>query len=190
MSIVRCPRRLLRPIWSRHVDADHPRVFHSRQGAVVIRLDLTSMRAVGCDRASICLRAHGTTTALPVMADAERSSTAFFYVMRAGCPWRLLPSDLPPWGTIYRLVRQVPRRRPPCEDQSLSGHGRSRAGRTRGQPERRDYRQPEQSRRPRLVAPAATMRARRSRGASATRWSTPTGLRPRHVDGASGEVST
>jgi transposase len=25
-----------------------------------------------------------------------------FYVMRAGCPWRLLLSDLPPWGTIYR----------------------------------------------------------------------------------------
>jgi transposase len=25
-----------------------------------------------------------------------------FYVMRAGCPWRLMPSDLPPWGTIYR----------------------------------------------------------------------------------------
>ncbi len=24
-----------------------------------------------------------------------------FYVMRAGCPWRLLPKDLPPWGTIY-----------------------------------------------------------------------------------------
>jgi transposase len=25
-----------------------------------------------------------------------------FYVMRAGRPWRLLPNDLPPWGTIYR----------------------------------------------------------------------------------------
>ena len=25
-----------------------------------------------------------------------------FYVMRAGCPWRLVPSDLPPWGTLYR----------------------------------------------------------------------------------------
>lgn len=25
-----------------------------------------------------------------------------FYVMRAGCPWRLLPTDLPPWSTIYR----------------------------------------------------------------------------------------
>ena len=25
-----------------------------------------------------------------------------FYVMRAGCSWRLAPSDLPLWGTIYR----------------------------------------------------------------------------------------
>lgn len=25
-----------------------------------------------------------------------------FYVMRAGCPWRLLPSDFPPWETLYR----------------------------------------------------------------------------------------
>jgi len=25
-----------------------------------------------------------------------------FYVMRAGCPWRLMPRDLPPWGTVYR----------------------------------------------------------------------------------------
>ena len=25
-----------------------------------------------------------------------------FYVMRAGCPWRLLLNDLPPTGTIYR----------------------------------------------------------------------------------------
>jgi putative transposase len=27
---------------------------------------------------------------------------AIFYVLRSGCPWRLLPSDLPPWGTVYR----------------------------------------------------------------------------------------
>ena len=27
---------------------------------------------------------------------------SIFYVMRAGCPWRLLPNDLPPWETIYR----------------------------------------------------------------------------------------
>jgi transposase len=25
-----------------------------------------------------------------------------FDTMRAGWPWRLLPTDVPPWGTIYR----------------------------------------------------------------------------------------
>ena len=25
-----------------------------------------------------------------------------FYVMRSGCAWRLMPNNLPPWGTIYR----------------------------------------------------------------------------------------
>lgn len=31
-----------------------------------------------------------------------------FYIMRSGCPWRLLPSDLPPWkwNTIYRWFAQ------------------------------------------------------------------------------------
>ena len=39
----------------------------------------------------------------PVMADARDRQRHFWLgVMRAGCPWRLLPSDLPPWGTIYR----------------------------------------------------------------------------------------
>ncbi len=31
-----------------------------------------------------------------------------FYVMRAGCPWRLLPSDFPPWETIYRSISYAP----------------------------------------------------------------------------------
>jgi putative transposase len=34
-----------------------------------------------------------------------------FYVMRAGCPWRLLPKDLPPWGDDLPLVRHLARRR-------------------------------------------------------------------------------
>jgi transposase len=34
-----------------------------------------------------------------------------FYVMRAGCPWRLMPSDLPPWGDDLPLVRRLARRR-------------------------------------------------------------------------------
>lgn len=28
-----------------------------------------------------------------------------FYVLRSGCPWRLVPSDLPPWSTLWRWFR-------------------------------------------------------------------------------------
>ncbi len=28
------------------------------------------------------------------------------YVLRSGCPWRLLPHDLPAWGTIYWYFRR------------------------------------------------------------------------------------
>jgi transposase len=28
------------------------------------------------------------------------------YVLRSGCPWRLLPLDFPAWGTIYHYFRQ------------------------------------------------------------------------------------
>jgi transposase len=38
-------------------------------------------------------------------------SNGIFYVVRAGCPWRLLPNDLPPWETIYRWVCRLARRR-------------------------------------------------------------------------------
>ncbi|SKA77157.1 Putative transposase of IS4/5 family [Prosthecobacter debontii] len=24
------------------------------------------------------------------------------YVVRAGCPWRMLPHDLPPWAIVYQ----------------------------------------------------------------------------------------
>jgi len=26
---------------------------------------------------------------------------AIFYVLKSGCPWRLLPRDFPPWETVY-----------------------------------------------------------------------------------------
>jgi putative transposase len=26
---------------------------------------------------------------------------AVFYVLKSGCPWRLLPKDFPPWQTVY-----------------------------------------------------------------------------------------
>lgn len=31
---------------------------------------------------------------------------AIFYILRAGCAWRLLPHDLPPWPTVYYHFRK------------------------------------------------------------------------------------
>ena len=31
---------------------------------------------------------------------------AIFYVLRSGCPWRMLPHDFPPWKTVYHYFRQ------------------------------------------------------------------------------------
>ena len=42
------------------------------------------------------------TTGRPREWPMREIVNGIFYVMRAGCPWRLVPSDLPPWGTIYR----------------------------------------------------------------------------------------
>jgi len=30
---------------------------------------------------------------------------ALLYVLRSGCPWRLMPHDLPAWGTVYWYFR-------------------------------------------------------------------------------------
>src|ERR671915_2292077 len=30
---------------------------------------------------------------------------AIFYIVRSGCPWRLLPHDFPPWKTIHHYFR-------------------------------------------------------------------------------------
>jgi putative transposase len=31
---------------------------------------------------------------------------AIFYVLKSGCPWRLLPCDFPPWETVYCWFRR------------------------------------------------------------------------------------
>jgi putative transposase len=43
-----------------------------------------------------------STTGRPWRWSMREIVNGIFYVMRAGCTWRLLPTDFPPWGTIYR----------------------------------------------------------------------------------------
>ena len=31
---------------------------------------------------------------------------AILYVLRSGCPWRLLPYEFPAWGTVYYYFRR------------------------------------------------------------------------------------
>jgi len=96
-----------------------------------------------------------------------------FYVMRAGCPWRLLPNDLPPWATIYRwFAAWRDDGRFERINHALVTADRERVGRDATPRPRSSTARA--SRPPRPAARAVTMRARRSTGASVTRWSTPT----------------
>src|SRR5258707_11083393 len=42
----------------------------------------------------------------PIAMDRRRLVNAFFYVVRSGCAWRLLPRDFGPWQTVYGYFRQ------------------------------------------------------------------------------------
>src|ERR687894_901895 len=56
-----------------------------------------------------CLKAH-----LPAPSKRGRPRThgsrailhAVFYVLKSGCPWRLLPRDFPPWKSVYDWFRK------------------------------------------------------------------------------------
>ena len=56
-----------------------------------------------------CLRAH-----LPELPGTVRMRVhtlrdvfdAIFYILRSGCPWRMLPCDFPPWPTDYYHFRR------------------------------------------------------------------------------------
>ncbi len=38
--------------------------------------------------------------------DLREVINAIFYLIRAGCSWRMLPDDLPPWQTVYSYFEQ------------------------------------------------------------------------------------
>ena len=55
-----------------------------------------------------CLEPHLPTpkaTGRPPIHSSREILDAIFYVLRSGCPWRLLPHDFPPWKTIFHYFR-------------------------------------------------------------------------------------
>jgi putative transposase len=58
-----------------------------------------------------CLNAHlpaseKRSRGRPRLHSPRRILDAVFYVLRSGCPWRLLPRDFPPWRTVYHWFRR------------------------------------------------------------------------------------
>jgi putative transposase len=42
----------------------------------------------------------------PRSVDLREVLNAILYLTRSGCSWRLLPHDLPPWGTVHYYYRR------------------------------------------------------------------------------------
>ena len=60
------------------------------------------------DKEWACLKSHLPPSKLPSRLRAHSLRDIFdaiFYVLRSGCPWRLLPHDFPPWSTVYYHFR-------------------------------------------------------------------------------------
>jgi putative transposase len=56
-----------------------------------------------------CLRAHLPTPGKrgrPRRHCSRAILDTVFYVLKSGCPWRLLPRDFPPWKTVYDWFRR------------------------------------------------------------------------------------
>ena len=41
----------------------------------------------------------------PRTVDLREVVDGILYVLRSGCPWRMVPHDLPPWQTLYKYFR-------------------------------------------------------------------------------------
>ena len=42
----------------------------------------------------------------PRTVDLREVVNGILYVLRGGIPWRLMPHDLPPWGTVWWYFRK------------------------------------------------------------------------------------
>ena len=42
----------------------------------------------------------------PRSVDLREVLNGILYVLRSGCPWRMVPHDLPPWQTLYKYFHR------------------------------------------------------------------------------------
>ena len=42
----------------------------------------------------------------PSSVDLQEALDGILYVLRSGCPWRILPHDIPAWQTAYKYIRR------------------------------------------------------------------------------------
>ncbi len=104
----------------------------------------------------------------PRRASSREIVNAILYMLRGGQAWRLLPHDFPPWQTVYYYLRRWQaegvweriHHAVPIADRERAGR---EASPTAAIIDGRSVRTGDQK-----GAPAATTRARRSRGASGT----------------------
>lgn len=65
------------------------------------------------DREWECLKAYLPASRLQTRLRTHSLRTIFdaiFYVLRSGCPWRLLPRDFSPWQTVFYHFRKFQRK--------------------------------------------------------------------------------
>ena len=112
----------------------------------------------------------------PRAVDVREVVNGILYLNRTGCPWRCLPHEFPPWGTVHYYYRRF----------RLDGTWRRVHDMLREKARRRAGKKPTPSAgvidsqsvktdAPKKGGATATTRARRSWVASGTSWSTPWG---------------
>jgi len=112
------------------------------------------------------------------VVDLREVLNAVFYLLETGCQWRALPRDLPPRSTVHDyFIRWQCDRTLPKLHHKLYVQAREQVGKeaspTTAIVDSQSVKSAERGAKPRIRS--VTMPARRSRGASATRSSIPSG---------------